>query len=98
LVLVHSLYAAACGTWPITLQTDLQPTDNDVRNQENRTLMQKCSSCVIVISSFISGTGSKNGVLGGDKHKFIMIIWGGGNAPPRHHPQEITILLLHRQK
>ena len=63
LVLVHSLYAAACGTWPITLQTDLQPTDNDVRNQENRTLMQKCSSCVIVISSFISGTGSKNGVV-----------------------------------
>jgi len=41
-------------------------------------LMQKCSSCLIISASYIIGTGSKNGVLGGDKHKFITIIWGRG--------------------
>jgi len=32
--------------------------------------MRKCSSCLITSVSYIIGTGSKNGVLGGDKHKF----------------------------
>jgi len=57
-------------TWPITLPTDLQTIDDDVRNQENRILMWKCSSCLIEITSFINGTASKNGVLGGDKQVY----------------------------
>jgi len=51
--------------------------------------MQKCRSCLIIIASSIIGMGSKNGVLGGDKQKIIMIIWGGASQP-----QPITILLL----
>jgi len=46
-------------------------------------LMRKCSSCLITSVSYIIGTGSKNGVLGGDKHKFNTIIWGGDNPPPQ---------------
>jgi len=33
-------------------------------------LMRKCSSCLITSASYIIRTGSKNGVLGGNKHKF----------------------------
>ena len=36
--------------------------------------------------SSIIGTGSKNGVLGGDKHNFITMIWGGGKPPPQTSP------------
>jgi len=48
--------------------------------------MPKCSSCLITSASYIIGTGSKNGVLGGDKHKFNTIIWVGGMPPPRPNP------------
>jgi len=48
-------------------------------------LMRKCSSCLITSVSYIIGTGSKSGVLGGDKHKFNTIIWGGASPLPRSH-------------
>jgi len=50
--------------------------------------MLKCSSCLIIIASSIIRTGSKNGMLGGDKQKFITIIWGGASLLPRPHPSQ----------
>jgi len=68
-------------TQPITLPADLQTIENDVRSEEKTILMRKCSGCLIITAFYIIGTVSKNGVLGGDKHKFITIIWGGAPSP-----------------
>jgi len=68
------------GRWHSRHSTDLQATENHVRSQE-KTLMQKCSSCFTLTASSIIGTRSKNGVLGGDKHNFITIIWEGQTHP-----------------
>jgi len=46
--------------------------------------MQKCGSCLIITVSSIIRTGSKNGVLGGNKHNFITIIWGASPLPISH--------------
>ena len=76
-------------TRPVTLPADLQATEKHVRSQEKDIiLMRKCSSCLIISASSIIGKGSKNGVLGGDKQKFITIIWGGASPFPKIHPSQ----------
>jgi len=66
-----------CGVLVHLYSCDFQVTENDVRSQEKTILMWKCGSCLMITASSIIGTGSKNRVLGVDKHNFITIIWGG---------------------
>ena len=77
------------GAWYTLYRCDLLATENDLRSQEKTILMRNCGSYLIIAASWsIIRTTSKNGVLGGDKHKFIMIIWGGASPLPRPHPLE----------
>ena len=71
-----------------------QKTMLEAKKEVGLILMRKCTSCLITSVSYIIGTGSKNGVLGGNKHKFNTIFWrewreyslGRGTSPlPRLH-------------
>jgi len=57
-------------------------------------LMWKCSSCLKITTSYITGTRSKNGMLGGDKYKFFTIIWGGQAPSPDPTPFKQTAHLV----